>query len=98
VLNCNVPASPRSDWRDPLLLPHGMSGFDEQYRPGKRRGGTVGWRLHGERRELEGEGETDAHGLRDGHPVLTFLKPDLNPTDGPGRRWQDRLLAVGRPL
>jgi len=78
VLNCNIPARPRAEWGELRLVRHGRSGFEERYRPSRARSGLLTWRLHGERVELDDEGETDAHALAAGHPTLTVLQPNYN--------------------
>ena len=81
VVNLNLPALPASEWKELKSLPHGLSGFSEHYVMRERGDGSHSWHLHGERIELEHEGETDAHALRIGHPTITLLKPSYNSDD-----------------
>lgn len=83
VLNLNLPAGPVSGWKELRVVPHGLSGFEESYRP-LRTGNRLTWQLAGQRVELAEEGETDAHALKAGHPTLTMLAPDLNCRRGIG--------------
>ena len=78
VVNLNLPALPSAEWKELKLLPHGLSGFSENYAMRERGDGSFSWHLHGERIELEHEGETDAHALRMGHPTITLLRPSYN--------------------
>ena len=78
MVNLNLPALPINKWRPLQILPHGLSGFSENYALRERGDGGHSWHLHGERIELEHEGETDAHALRLGHPTITLLKPSYN--------------------
>ncbi|MFW5882587.1 MAG: 5'/3'-nucleotidase SurE [Planctomycetota bacterium] len=94
VLNLNLPAVGAETWGELRLVPHGMSGFDETYVP-VRVGQRIALQLHGERVELEHEGETDAHALAAHHPTLSLLEPDFNAADMrlPGRLL-DRLRRI----
>lgn len=95
VVNANIPAMPRASWKETKIVPHGLSGFEEQYVPRQRRGNELVWHLSGKRIELENEGETDAHALRAGHPTITMLAPDHNVHEPIGRRFKQRLLKNG---
>lgn len=94
VLNLNFPALPPAEWRPPMLLPHGLSGFRERYRTIRRDGGELRYQLAGERIEHEHEGDTDAHALSRGHVACTPLSPDLNPRRRGDRRRFARLLEA----
>jgi 5'-nucleotidase len=78
VLNVNTPASPKHEWLETEFLGHGLSGFEEQYQAIRESGDRITWRLSGTRIEYSHEGRTDAHALRDGHPVISMLHPDFN--------------------
>lgn len=78
VVNLNVPAGPRSAWKELRVAEHGHSGFREGYRPVRDTRDHLTWRLHGDWVAAGGEGDSDAHLLSRGHPVLTLLEPDIN--------------------
>jgi 5'-nucleotidase len=78
LANLNVPAGPRSSWKSLRVAEHGHSGFKEGYRPIRDARDHLTWRLHGDWVAAGGEGDSDAHLLNRGHPVLTLLEPDLN--------------------
>lgn len=78
LVNLNIPAGPRSSWKELRVAEHGHSGFKEGYRPMRDGRDHVTWRLHGDWVAAGGEGDSDAHLLTRGHPVLTLLEPDLN--------------------
>lgn len=78
VLNVNTPAAPRSAWQETEIVPHGLSGFEEQYQAIREAGDRISWRLRGTRMEHSHEERTDAHALRQGHPTISFLNPDFN--------------------
>jgi len=92
VLNINLPASPREQWGPLNLVPHGLSGYEENYRP-QRSGNRLTWRLAGTRIEHAHEAETDAHLLKDGRPTLSVLAPDYNSAKGLSKALTERLLA-----
>lgn len=90
LVNLNLPATPSATWQDPVVRPHGISGFRESYRqvrdsdapPGETR-----WRLHGD--WVSGAADDDASALTRGHPVLSLLGPDFNAQDRALRRLLD---------
>lgn len=93
ALNVNIPGRPANEWQEPRACTHGLSGFEEGYRPQRASDGKVIWSLAGKRMELAHEGETDAHLLRSLHPTITLLQPNLNATRERGhKRIEDRLL------
>lgn len=97
VLNLNLPGTPATDWGATLVLPHGRSGFEERYRLVRGRGSRGGWQLDGRRVERDDEGDTDAHGLHRGQPVLSPLGPDLNAGDSALQAAAERLVLATRP-
>ncbi len=93
VVNLNLPGSPASDWREPVVRAHGHAGFREGYRQVRDDAGSAGtggsaagsnWRLHGD--WVPGTAADDATALTAGHPVLTLLRPDFNAPDSALRR------------
>jgi len=78
VVNLNLPATPASAWRPARLAAHGHSGFSENYRPVREAKERIAWQLSGEWVAVAGDGDSDAHLLRAGHPVLSVLTPDFN--------------------
>ncbi|TVR44863.1 MAG: 5'/3'-nucleotidase SurE [Planctomycetota bacterium] len=78
VINLNLPVGTAKHWQPLRVVRHGLSGFSEAYSQRHQRDGHPLWHLHGQRIELEEEGETDAHALRAGHPTLSILQPDIN--------------------
>lgn len=83
VVNLNLPSIPVASWKNPVLAPHGHSGFKETYQPLRDSKDRIIWRLHGEW-IAKADGElSDATLLSAGHPVFTHLRPDLNGGDGP---------------
>ncbi len=78
VVNLNYPAGPAASWRPLKVLAHGRSGFAESYRPLRDQRDHISWHLHGEWAAAPGEGDSDAHFLRSGHPTATVLQPDWN--------------------
>lgn len=78
TVNLNIPAGDRDRWRPLLVASHGHSGFRESYRPVRAERDQLAWRLHGDWVAAADDGDSDAHRLAAGHPVLTLLRPDLN--------------------
>ncbi len=78
VVNLNYPSGPAPSWRPLKILAHGRSGFAESYRPLRDQRDHISWHLHGEWAAAPGEGDSDAHFLRSGHPTATVLQPDWN--------------------
>ena len=94
VMNLNLPGSPAGRWRPLAMVHHGLSGFAESY-SAVQSGSRIAWRLSGQRVELDGEGDTDAHRLAAGHPTLSVLRPDYNVDAGVlGQRLTQRLAAL----
>lgn len=78
VINVNVPAGSSDRWLPMQVSPHGHSGFRESYKPVRENRDQLAWRLHGDWVAAPDDGDSDAHLLARGHPVLTLLRPDLN--------------------
>jgi 5'-nucleotidase len=78
VVNLNIPAGEPDRWQPLAITGHGHSGFRETYKPVRENRDQLGWRLHGDWVAAPDDGESDAHLLTRGHPVLTLLRPDLN--------------------
>jgi 5'-nucleotidase len=97
VLNLNIPAGPRAQWRPMRIAAHGHSGFREGYKPVRDVRDHIAWRLAGEWVAAADDGDSDAHLLSAGHPVATVLQPELN---GDQRLLQpliERLAGAGQP-
>jgi len=90
VVNLNVPAGDSERWLPLQVASHGHSGFRESYTP-VREGRE--WRLHGDWVAAPDDGDSDAHLLSRGHPVLTLLRPDLNDDQEHLRRLVQRRMA-----
>lgn len=86
TVNLNVPAGDRDRWQPMLVASHGHSGFRESYRPVREGRDQLAWRLHGDWVAAADDGDSDAHRLAAGHPVMTLLRPDLNDDQEPLRR------------
>lgn len=97
VVNVNIPAMPAQHWQEPKLVEHGLSGFDEQYKAVSDSGDRITWFLEGTRVEHAWEDDTDAHALRDGHPTISFLKPNFNiSSQDSSKRLSKRLQNVSK--
>jgi broad specificity polyphosphatase/5'/3'-nucleotidase SurE len=97
VLNLNIPAGPRAQWRPLRQAIHGHSGFREGYKPVRDARNHIAWRLAGEWVAAPDDGDSDAHLLSAGHPVATMLAPDLNGDQRPLQPLIERLVGAAEP-
>jgi 5'-nucleotidase len=95
VVNLNLPSSMASTWKPLQIVEHGCAGFHETYKPVRDAKERITWHLHGRWTAEPGDGETDSHLLRAGHPVFTVLAPNFN-TDQ--RHLQKLLAAKPKPI
>lgn len=78
VFNINMPSGDPKKWPALESVPHGRSGWVENYEPQRTADDRLLWQLHGTRHEAPHENEHDTGRLRAGTPTLSLLEPDCN--------------------
>ena len=98
VVNVNLPAKRRGQWKPTYHCPHGLGGFDEQYQL-ERNGEQLSWQLTGEFHPTEGLPMDDSAALCGGSPDDQPPTTQLNHPQGLSARIQQRLSdAIGHQL